>query len=71
MGFIGPVASKMEIVMTNKKLAAATLYVAAAMRREIEFGIFPFKYNAQVRNLGECFFRSGAYPAWPFEMNRL
>lgn len=28
----------------------------------IEFGIFPFKYNSESRNLGEYMFRTGAYP---------
>lgn len=28
-----------------------------------EFGFFPFKYNPQVRNLGEYLFRSNAYPS--------
>lgn len=27
-------------------------------------GLFPFKYNTQVRNLGEYLFRSGTYPAF-------
>lgn len=31
---------------------------------EIGFGLFPYKYNPQVRNLGEYLFRSGTYPGW-------
>jgi hypothetical protein len=30
----------------------------------LEFGIFPFKYDPEVRNLGEYLFRSGAYPGF-------
>jgi hypothetical protein len=30
----------------------------------VSFGRFPFKYNADVRNLGEYLFRSGTYPAY-------
>jgi len=30
----------------------------------IGFGYFPFKYNPDVKDLGEYLFRSGAYPAW-------
>jgi hypothetical protein len=30
----------------------------------ITAGLFPFKYNAQARNLGEYLFRSGTYPAY-------
>jgi hypothetical protein len=29
---------------------------------ELDLGFFPFKYNAEVRNLGEYLFRSGTYP---------
>jgi hypothetical protein len=30
----------------------------------LELGIFPFKYNPEVRNLGEYVFRSGVYPGF-------
>jgi hypothetical protein len=30
----------------------------------LEIGLFPFKYNQDVRNLGEYLFRSGAYPGY-------
>ena len=33
-------------------------------RLEIEFGLFPFKYDKEVRNLGEYLFRGGTYPAY-------
>jgi len=31
---------------------------------EIHMGYFPYKYNPDVRNLGEYLFRSGTYPGW-------
>jgi len=31
---------------------------------KISIGIFPYKYNSEVRNLGEYLFRSGAYPGY-------
>jgi hypothetical protein len=31
---------------------------------QIQVGYFPFKYNPDVRNLGEYMFRSGTYPAY-------
>ncbi len=31
---------------------------------EIGLGVFPYKYNPDVRNLGENLFRSGTYPGW-------
>ena len=31
---------------------------------EIHLGYFPYKYNPDVRNLGEYLFRSGTYPGW-------
>ena len=33
-------------------------------RGEIHMGYFPYKYNPDVRNLGEYLFRSGTYPGW-------
>ena len=30
----------------------------------LEAGVFPYKYNPEVRNLGEYIFRSGAYPGF-------
>lgn len=30
----------------------------------LEIGIFPFKYNQEVRNLGEYMFRTGCYPGY-------
>ncbi|MFC1585283.1 hypothetical protein ACFL5V_07035 [Fibrobacterota bacterium] len=31
---------------------------------ELAAGLFPYKYNPEVRNLGEYLFRSGTYPGW-------
>jgi hypothetical protein len=31
---------------------------------ELDIGYFPYKYNPDVRNLGEYMFRSGTYPGW-------
>ena len=31
---------------------------------ELNIGYFPYKYNPEVRNLGEYMFRSGTYPGW-------
>ena len=33
-------------------------------RGEFHMGYFPYKYNPDVRNLGEYLFRSGTYPGW-------
>lgn len=31
---------------------------------ELNVGYFPYKYNPEVRNLGEYLYRSGTYPGW-------
>ena len=41
-----------------------TLLKKAALSLELGIGYFPYKYNENVRNMGEYFFRMRPYPGW-------
>lgn len=57
-------AAESRIIKFGPGISEASFEYAFAKTTSFKFGFFPYKYNADARNLGEYLFRSECYPSF-------